>query len=191
MSGGGYIGAAIGRLYSGEHPEEKPQEIIANDEGLFLWWLRRHGRFLIPKGMVDTGYAITNYLRGFLAIQWEVGVLLSFFSLLIVLPHVLMGIHSKFYEVGIFFINPWLLFTPIVFILAFYFNIKYWFNRHNKDENTNLKLTKKLLRTLLLLFVLPVLAFFDFTTWLTANFIYNNESWYIYVLCTRQFFISL
>ena len=79
VSGGGYIGATLGRLFS--------RAANAADVGLvaqafaeassrwFAWWLRANGRYLIPRGAKDRTYAIGLYLRNLAAIHFELGML--------------------------------------------------------------------------------------------------------------------
>lgn len=87
VSGGGYIGAALGRLFKPGTPVEDVERGLADEGSLLLWWLRSNGRFLIPAGALDLLQAGAGHLRGFLATQLEVAAVLIFVSALIVLPH--------------------------------------------------------------------------------------------------------
>jgi hypothetical protein len=82
VSGGGYAGSALGRLYQpgGALNQAKAVEAaVADDSSLFLWWLRQNGRFLTPAGARDLFKAWTTQFRGFIATHLE----LAFVSLLI------------------------------------------------------------------------------------------------------------
>jgi hypothetical protein len=89
VSGGGYIGSALGRLFhAGENGDAAAVEAgVANDRSLFLWWLRNNGRFLTPAGASDLVQALASQLRGFLATQAEVVVLMMLVACAITVPH--------------------------------------------------------------------------------------------------------
>lgn len=128
VSGGGYVGSAIGRLYKNDNAKAV-SDGLANDNSLFLWWLRRNGRFLMPAGALDVLSASAGYLRGLFAIQWEVGVLLSLISLFIVIPHLLSGCTPTLRELGMVISMPWwsflLFFIPCITTM----NFAFWFAR--------------------------------------------------------------
>jgi hypothetical protein len=89
VSGGGYTGAALGRLFS---PKVKPADVekgLADDGSLLLWWLRSNGRYLVPAGARDLLQTWAGQLRGFVATQFEVTMLIALMSCVIVLPHML------------------------------------------------------------------------------------------------------
>jgi hypothetical protein len=82
VSGGGYTGSALGRLYHGGPAPTRAtavEDAVADDGSLFLWWLRQNGRFLTPAGARDLFKAWTTQFRGFIATHLE----LAFVSLLI------------------------------------------------------------------------------------------------------------
>ena len=89
VSGGGYIGSAFGRLFHGgaDGDAAAVEAGIANDRSLFLWWLRNNGRFLAPAGARDLLQAFSSQLRGFLATQAEVVVLMMLVACAVTLPH--------------------------------------------------------------------------------------------------------
>jgi predicted acylesterase/phospholipase RssA len=57
VSGGGYIGAALGRLCTDARSADEVREIERAlgdvDRARFGWWLRANGRYLIPGGLRD------------------------------------------------------------------------------------------------------------------------------------------
>ncbi|MFT4174845.1 MAG: patatin-like phospholipase family protein, partial [Rhodocyclaceae bacterium] len=103
VSGGGYIGAAVGRLFSpapAAANTASAAQIEADLDGQFagpsarrpggerasswfLWWLRANGRYLIPRGAKDRTFAIALYARNLLAIHLELGVLAVVLGLLL------------------------------------------------------------------------------------------------------------
>ncbi|MET0256523.1 MAG: hypothetical protein ABW193_12040 [Luteibacter sp.] len=89
VSGGGYIGSAFGRLFHGgtDGDAAAVEAGVANDRSLFLWWLRNNGRFLTPAGASDLIQALSSQLRGFLATQAEVVVLMMLVACAITAPH--------------------------------------------------------------------------------------------------------
>ncbi|WP_350016514.1 patatin-like phospholipase family protein [Rhodanobacter sp. IGA1.0] len=89
VSGGGYIGAAFGRLFNAATTPQQVEQGLANDRSLLLWWLRSNGRYLTPAGAGDLLQAATGQLRGFVATQFEIAVLLALLASAVVLPHLL------------------------------------------------------------------------------------------------------
>ncbi|MEN9396907.1 MAG: hypothetical protein RLZ81_1437 [Pseudomonadota bacterium] len=86
VSGGGYIGAFLGRLYH-RAAEEAPgasatatardvQQVLASDGAPMLRWLRDHGRYLAPQGLKDRLFAYGIYLRNLLTIHVLLGITL-------------------------------------------------------------------------------------------------------------------
>ncbi|MBS0292755.1 MAG: hypothetical protein JSS01_09605 [Proteobacteria bacterium] len=88
ISGGGYVGAMLGRLVSslGLGPT---QQMLAAGGSPVLDWLRSNGRYLAPAGSRDVGILIVSYLRAFLAVHIEAGFALVPVALLLTLPHLL------------------------------------------------------------------------------------------------------
>jgi hypothetical protein len=79
VSGGGYIGAMLGRLFS--HAANATDVLRVQDElgdnriRWFQWWLRANGRYLVPAGAKDTALACSLYLRNFLGVHFELGLI--------------------------------------------------------------------------------------------------------------------
>src|SRR5262245_28343313 len=57
VSGGGYAGSALGRLFQSVGDPVKVQTELAKDDRLFWWWLRKNGRYLFPAGLRDALFA--------------------------------------------------------------------------------------------------------------------------------------
>jgi hypothetical protein len=128
VSGGGYVGAAFGRLFQDvANNTAKDVEVgLARDDTVLLWWLRTNGRFLLPSGAKDLFRAWVIQLRNFAITQVEVAIIAVIFACLVTLPH------AAFVSFGI---SPnhlphlasawsWLLIVPtIISVLASYF---YW-----------------------------------------------------------------
>lgn len=87
VSGGGYAGAALGRLFQSVGNATQTQAGLAKDDSLFWWWLRSNGRYLLPAGAKDTIFATSTLLRGMVAIYFDLFLLGVLLSCLIVMPH--------------------------------------------------------------------------------------------------------
>jgi Patatin-like phospholipase len=87
VSGGGYIGAAFGRLFHAGTTPQQVEQGLANDSSLLLWWLRSNGRYLVPAGARDLLQAAAGQLRSFVATQFEIAVLIALLAGIVVLPH--------------------------------------------------------------------------------------------------------
>jgi len=78
VSGGGYVGATLGRLCAraGSPDEVRAVEGAFGevDKVRFGWWLRSNGRYLIPGGMRDTLFAVALYLRNLLGAHIEIAI---------------------------------------------------------------------------------------------------------------------
>lgn len=79
VSGGGYIGAMLGRLLNRARGYGEVRAVLdslgARDARWFTWWLRANGRYLIPRGAADKVFAATVFVRNLVAIHLELGVL--------------------------------------------------------------------------------------------------------------------
>ncbi|MBS0509353.1 MAG: patatin-like phospholipase family protein, partial [Proteobacteria bacterium] len=88
ISGGGYVGAMLGRLVS-VLGLEQAQQLLAAGRSDMLDWLRSNGRYLTPAGARDVGILIVSYLRAFLAVHIEAFFALALVALAVTLPHLL------------------------------------------------------------------------------------------------------
>lgn len=92
VSGGGYIGATVGTLFSrasngaeaqqvqqaidGQAPNSDSTQLGADKPtSWFLWWLRANGRYLIPRGAKDSTFAFALFLRNLAGIHLELGLI--------------------------------------------------------------------------------------------------------------------
>lgn len=75
VSGGGYLGGMLGRLYQKNKDPVAVQDALARDDTILLAWLRNNGRYLIPAGMRDTSLCIAQILRSFVAALFLVTLL--------------------------------------------------------------------------------------------------------------------
>lgn len=126
VSGGGYAGAAFGRLFSPTVTPEQVERGLADDQSLLLWWLRSNGRYLVPAGVRDLLQTWAGQLRGFVATQFEVTTLAALLSCLIVLPHLLGygGGADSF----------WWLAALLPAWLAVFMAFAYWWSRDPHDN---------------------------------------------------------
>jgi hypothetical protein len=91
VSGGGYLGSALSRLYGPDRKAQAVQEGVARDDSVWLWWLRSNGRYLTPAGVRDLGLAFASIFRGVLATHVEVGMLLLVAAGMLLLPNMLLS----------------------------------------------------------------------------------------------------
>ncbi len=111
VSGGGYIGSFLGRLYhraAQEAPEAPPattaanvESVLASDAAPVLRWLRDYGRYLAPQGLKDRLFAFGIYSRNLLTIHVLLGVtlmtaFLGWAALRIWLPTLFLGAETNF-----------------------------------------------------------------------------------------------
>lgn len=81
VSGGGYIGSTIGKLYQqagalpGQDASTMEQVLGKPDTRWFAIWLRANGRYLIPKGANDLLFAVANFARNLIGVHVELAVL--------------------------------------------------------------------------------------------------------------------
>lgn len=79
VSGGGYTGAAVARLFDRARDGHDAQRVEASlgalDERWFHWWLREGSRYLVPNGARDALEIAAIWLRNLLALHLELGVL--------------------------------------------------------------------------------------------------------------------
>ncbi len=81
VSGGGFIGATVGRLFDLARQDERlsaytvQQAVGDADRRWFGWWLRAHGRYLTPRGANDMLYMASLMLRNLLGVHLELALL--------------------------------------------------------------------------------------------------------------------
>lgn len=82
VSGGGYVGSTVGKLYHEAQAHQTPNAAAAVEDAIghaetrwFTAWLRANGRYLIPRGGKDVLFAITNFGRNLLGVHIELAVL--------------------------------------------------------------------------------------------------------------------
>ena len=88
VSGGGYIGAFLGRLYTRMQPTvadpvNRVTDVLANNASDEIWWLRSHGQYLTGEGLPDLKEDLGTVWRNVLAVHFSIGTLAVFvFALL-------------------------------------------------------------------------------------------------------------
>ncbi|HEY9109369.1 MAG TPA: patatin-like phospholipase family protein, partial [Roseateles sp.] len=80
VSGGGYIGATVGKLFHNAattgQPAKDVEEALADaDTRWFAFWLRANGRYLIPRGGKDLLFAAANFSRNLVGVHMELALL--------------------------------------------------------------------------------------------------------------------
>src|SRR5260221_6859587 len=71
VSGGGYAGSALGRLFQSVKDPAQVQQGLEKDGTVLWWWLRKNGRYLFPAGVKDSLFATSTLLRGLTAIYFD------------------------------------------------------------------------------------------------------------------------
>ncbi|MBO9514818.1 MAG: patatin-like phospholipase family protein [Variovorax sp.] len=94
VSGGGYIGATLGRLCTDARSTDDVREIERAlgdvDRARFGWWLRANGRYLIPGGLRDTLFAGALYLRNLLGTHIELAIAASLIGMVLAATNLLL-----------------------------------------------------------------------------------------------------
>lgn len=90
VSGGGYFGGTLGRLYNEDQKAEAVEAGLAEKRSFLLWWLRNNGRYLAPAGFRDTSRAMAYTLRGLLASHFEAATVMLFLAALMFFPGLLL-----------------------------------------------------------------------------------------------------
>ncbi len=147
VSGGGYIGASVGRLFRAGVPAKDVEAGIAKDNSMWLWWLRNNGRYLTPAGAKDLGFATASILRGIVSTHLEIGILVLMLAALVLAPHLLLSLLPPL-ESGSLRSLPfvslvdsvwwWLLPLPIFAVMHQLFG--YWYTRDSQGWTSSLLL---------------------------------------------------
>ncbi|WP_109126008.1 patatin-like phospholipase family protein [Dyella sp. C11] len=131
VSGGGYIGAMLGRLYQRKPDANAGNALdveagLANDGSLLLWWMRNNGRYLLPSGIKDLFQACSGQLRSFVATQFEFMVVCLFGALLVVAPHIFLAWATP--PNGVLPVNfsPWFVLAAVFGLVAVAACYGYW-----------------------------------------------------------------
>lgn len=80
VSGGGYIGSTLGKLFHNEGKMAVPDPLKLEDAiahaqtRWFAVWLRANGRYLIPRGLQDLLFATANFGRNLLGVHVELAL---------------------------------------------------------------------------------------------------------------------
>ena len=73
VSGGGYTGAFLGRLFTrlkgAPHPMQQAEEILSDSASAPLRWLRHHGKYISPDGAGDLKLSVASVLRNFFTLH--------------------------------------------------------------------------------------------------------------------------
>lgn len=131
VSGGGYTGSFLGRLFSragsGADVAQILQSLRDGSNRWFTWWLRANGRYLVPSGVKDQLYAFAIYFRNMLGVHIELGLLgillgavLSFVDATIwssFAAHIYGPRFEPFRDWIHLFPTPWLVLMPLAFAI--------------------------------------------------------------------------
>ncbi|MDQ6647197.1 MAG: patatin-like phospholipase family protein, partial [Pseudomonadota bacterium] len=132
VSGGGYTGAAFGRLFGAGSEARDVEQGLADDRSLLLWWLRSNGRYLVPSGLRDLLQTWAGQLRGFVATQFEITTLILLLSCMITLPH-LLGFHWQAASAPLLTSTLWWVLMPAAGWIVIFMAFAYWWSRDAED----------------------------------------------------------
>ena len=132
VSGGGYAGAAFGRLFGAGAKAGEVERGLADDRSLLLWWLRSNGRYLVPSGLRDLLQTWAGQLRGFVATQFEITALILLLSCVITLPH-LLGFHWQAASAPLLTSTLWWASMPLAGWIVIFTAFAYWWSRDAND----------------------------------------------------------
>ena len=127
VSGGGYFGSFLGKLFQKKQNHTDVEEALIEPNSPEIKWLREHSRYLAPNGSGDLLIAITSFIRNFLALHLIIGTMLTLVFLLTHLPTLIWEDYSK----GFFWKGLWLsphfplMLIPLYFISLPAF-LTYW-----------------------------------------------------------------
>lgn len=146
VSGGGFTGAMFGRLFRpvADNPGYGWTEInalLSGENRRLLWWLRKSGRYLTPKGISDGVVALFALLRGFVATQFEVGILFLWFGSLLLAPHLLLRQElaclptgAQYLNIGAHLGSAWWWLVPVPLFGGLTAMWAYWFSRDQRNS---------------------------------------------------------
>lgn len=168
VSGGGYIGAMFGRLFGHDDSPKQVEEGLANDNSLMLWWLRNNGRYLTPAGSRDLLIAFSSILRGFVATQMEVAILMLGIAILIVVPHAIVSsmLVNQLSQVMVAAPSIWFWLSLVPLFIAMMLSWSYWFCR---DEPTRSRWMLDVLTTLLVTMLAAVACVALLNVWMQVR----------------------
>lgn len=142
VSGGGYIGAMLGRLLCRASSADEVRQILdafgSSKDSWFRMWLRANGRYLVPRGAADKLFALTIFLRNLLAIHLELGAIALLLGVILVAVNVLAWSELASLanqESALFpylrWLSPWLptlwvVGLPVIIILGGFAASAYW-----------------------------------------------------------------
>ena len=137
VSGGGYFGSFLGRLYQSAGGVDQVTEQLLQPHSGPIEHLRRHGRYLAPGGKDDGWLAFAYMLRSLLMMQFLFATLAYTVGLLTLLVSPLLEPLARYgtdATVGISwlamiqeFSGPWLSFTVIPIVAFLLLGIVYYF----------------------------------------------------------------
>ena len=157
VSGGGYIGAFLGRFFDVADSPERVHEALKDSRSHPINWLRTHSNYLSPNGIGDTMFNLTSFWRNFFTIQfvlavlvfsvfglgnaivyaewqeqsgWFAQVVTSVIGFVAPLAPVTLGLEN------LSFVSPWIIFAEVLFWLALIpLGLAYWTVSQDRHED--------------------------------------------------------
>lgn len=126
VSGGGYLGGMLGRLYTKDNNNYSIEEALASDDTILLAWLRNNGRYLTPAGFLDTSLAMTQILRSFFAALFLFTLMCLVVTGVAISLNTMLVLQPKSLETA-----PWLVALSVPLYFSAAMALSYWI----LDEN--------------------------------------------------------
>lgn len=133
VSGGGFFGSFLGRLFT-RNPvgvgADQVEQTLANSKSFPVSWLRQNGRYMSPTGSGDTFFAVAIGLRNWLAVHAVLGsfCLLCFLLTAALESLAMVDLRQHRSDIHIFWWSP-IMYLPLAILLfvTLPMGIAYWF----------------------------------------------------------------
>lgn len=121
VSGGGYLGGMLGRLYTSQVQGARVEKALASDDTILLAWLRNNGRYLTPAGFRDTSLAVTQLFRSFFAALFLLTLMCLVVSGIAISVNTMLMPEPKSLQA-----SPWLIALTIPLYFSAAMALSYW-----------------------------------------------------------------
>ncbi|HDR2786604.1 TPA: patatin-like phospholipase family protein [Enterobacter asburiae] len=131
VSGGGYLGGMLGRLYTKNNEKYSIDKALASDDTILLAWLRNNGRYLTPAGFLDKSLAITQIFRSFIAALFLLTLMCLVVSGIAISLNTMLVLQPNFLET-----TPWLIALSVPLFFSAVMAFSYWILDEEKPRES-------------------------------------------------------
>lgn len=131
VSGGGYLGGMLGRLYTDINKQYSIEKALAHDDTILLAWLRNNGRYLTPAGFLDKSLAITQIFRSFMAALFLLTLMCLVVSGMAITLNTMLVLQPKLQETA-----PWLIALSVPLYFSAAMALSYWIMDEQNPKNS-------------------------------------------------------